>query len=679
MTEVADTATWLPVALALRLASIAVALAFARQPALSRGAALAGSCLASLITGLLAFRVLTTGQSIQGEWLRHAASGFSLGFSVDRLSAWFLLVLALLAIPIAIYSVAYLSRGTLDRRSVFVGVGLSVLVGAVELVFSANGVIGFLFAWEMMTLVNAALVATEHERRDTRRAAFLYLAMSHLATGCLIGGFLVLSEAASSLRFDHALTGNVLAPGHARNVVFLLFLAGFGVKAGAMPLHLWLPDAHPAAPSSISALMSGVVIKTGIYGLFRVCAFGLGEPPLAWGVLVLVCGAVSAILGVLYALMQHDLKRLLAFHSIENVGIILLGLGAGMMALSAGRGELAAVGIAASLFHVLNHALFKGLLFLGAGGVVAAAGTRNIEEMGGLAKRMPWTALFFLVGAAAISGLPLLSGFVSEWLLFQALLFGFLLSAEALVRFLFPVAGALLALTSALAAACFVKAFGMTFLALPRGEGAEQAHESPGLMLVPQGFLAILCVVLGLCPGWVLEVLRGVAGSLPGVHPAPEMVRSWYAIAPGPGHFDHLAPPLVAGAVLVGLALTWAMSRAAGYAVRRVPTWGCGGDLTARTEYTPTAFSKPLMMIFSAIYRPTREVETVGEAHFPREVKYRSEIEPTFERFMYRPLTRGVMGVAGRMKVIQAGSLHAYLAYVIVLVLSLVLLLWWRG
>ena len=679
MTEVLAASAWLPAALGVRLGSIALALAFAGRPGLSRRAALGGSCLASLGTGTLAVQVLTTGQSIHGELLHHAASGFSLGFTLDRLSAWFLLVLALLAIPIAVYSVAYLGHGRLHRRSAFVGGGFSVLVGTVELVFAANGVVAFLFAWELMALVNAALVATEHERSAPRRAAFLYLAMSHVATGCLIGGFLILARAAPSMSFEHVLGGNVLPPGPARTVVFLLFLAGFGVKAGMIPLHVWLPEAHPAAPTSISALMSGVVIKTGIYGLFRVCAFGLGEPPLAWGILVLAGGGASAILGVLYALMQHDLKRLLAYHSIENIGIILLGLGAGMMALSAGRPELAAVGIAASLFHVLNHALFKGLLFLGAGGVVVATGTRHIEEMGGLAKRMPWTALFFLIGAAAISGLPLLNGFVSEWMLFQAFLFGFQPSSEALVRFLFPVAGALLALTSALAAACFVKAFGITFLALPRGEGAEKARESPGLMLVPQGVLASMCFVLGLAPGWVLEVLRGVAGSLPRVRPAPEMVRGWFAIAPGPGHFDHLAPLLVAVAVLVGLALAGAMSLAAGYAARRAPTWGCGGELTARTEYTATAFSKPLMMIFAAVYRPTREVETVGEAHFPREVKYRVEIEPTFERFLYGPLTRGVMGAAARMKVIQAGSLHAYLAYVIVLVLTLVLLLWWRG
>jgi hydrogenase-4 component B len=671
-----DPAAWLPAALALRLGSIGLALGLARRPAASRWAALGGSCLASLLTGALAWSVLATGRAAGGSLFSHTASGFVLGYSVDGLAAWFLLVLALLGIPIAAYSLGYLGHGVLARRSPFVAVGFSVLLGAVEMVFAADGVVGFLFAWELMTLANAALVATEHEVSETRRAAFLYLAMSHVATGCLFAGFLMLAAAAGSFGFTQVLAGTALS-GARRDAAFLLFLAGFGVKAGVIPLHVWLPEAHPAAPSSISALMSGVVIKTGVYGLFRVCAFGLGPPAASWGVLVLVFGGVSAVLGVLYALMQHDLKRLLAYHSIENIGIILLGLGAGMMALSSGRAELAAVGIVASLYHVLNHAVFKGLLFLGAGGVVMATGTRHIEAMGGLAKRMPWTALFFLVGSAAISGLPLLNGFVSEWLLFQAFLFGFQLSPEALVRFLFPVAGALLALTSALAAACFVKAFGVTFLALPRGEGAAKAHESSWVMLAPQAFLAAMCVVLGLFPGFVLEGLRGVAASLPGVRPAPEMVRGLFAIAPGPGHFDRLAPPLVALAVLLAAGLAGALSLLAAYRLRRAPTWGCGGELTARTEYTATAFSKPLMMIFSAIYRPTREVQTVGEAYFPREVRYRAEIEPTFERFVYGPLTRGVLAVAERMKVIQAGSLHAYLAYV--LLLGIALLLWLGG
>ncbi len=668
-------ADFLPLAFGVRLGSIAISLALAGHPRWCRALAFFGSVAASALTGALALAVVSGGAPISGVLIDHADSGLALGYAVTPLSGWFLLILALLAAPIAVYSVAYLGHGTLDRRSAFVGIGFNVLAGAIEAVFVADGVIGFLFAWEVMTLASTALVATEHERRDSRRAALVYLVMSHVGTGCLVAGFFTLGALSGSLAFTDVLSGSLATAGP-RDLLFVLFLLGFGVKAGMIPLHVWLPEAHPAAPSNISALLSAVVVTTGIYGLVRVCAFGLGVPRWEWGMALTLAGSLTAILGVLYALTENDVKRMLAYSTIENSGISLLGLGAGMMALSAGRSELAALGLAACLLHVLNHALFKGLLFLSAGGVVKAAGSRQLEAMGGLARRMPWTALFFLVGAAAISGLPLVNGFVSEWLLFQALLAGFT-ATPTLSRLVYPVAGALLALTSALAAACFVKAFGIVFLALPRGEEAGKAHEAPALMLAPQGLLAVLCLVLGLAPGGALAALGGVAASLPGVRPAPELGQGWFAIASGPGHFDHLAPPLVAAAVLVGLALAASMSLVAGRAVRRVPSWGCGGELTARTEYTATAFSKPLMMVFSAIYRPTREVATVGEAHFPREVQYRAKIEPTFERFLYQPLTRGVMAAAARMRVIQAGSLHAYLAYV--LILGIALLLWLGG
>jgi hydrogenase-4 component B len=424
-----------------------------------------------------------------------------------------------------------------------------------------------------------------------------------------------------------------------------------------------------------------VLIKTGIYGIMRVCAFGLGTPPLSWGILVVMLGGLSAVLGVLYALMQHDLKRLLAYHSIENIGIILLGLGAGMMALATGRGELAAIGVAASLYHVLNHAVFKGLLFLGAGGVVMSTGTRQLEEFGGLLRRMRWTGLFFLIGAMAISGLPPLNGFASEWLTFQAFLYGFGLSPDPLVHFLFPIGGALLALTTALAAACFVKAFGIGFLALPRSPAAAEAHESPAVMLLPQASLALMCLGLGLFPGLVLRVLDGVLASLPGVRPRADLAPDALALAVGRGTFDHVVPVLLGIAVVCGLALATALVTRAGVAVRRVPTWGCGGELTARTEYTATAFSKPLMMIFRAVYRPTRQVEALADVspYFPQEVRYHAHIEPTFERYVYEPLVRAVLRTAQGMRVLQAGSLHAYLAYVIVLVVSLVLLVWWSS
>jgi len=336
--------------------------------------------------------------------------------------------------------------------------------------------------------------------------------------------------------------------------------------------------------------------------------------------------------------------------------------------------------LAASLLHVLNHALFKGLLFLGAGGVVAASGTRNIEHMGGLARRMPWTAGFFLLGALAISGLPFLNGFVSEWLVFQSLLLGFHTSSDTFVRLAFPIGGALLGLTTALAAACFVKAFGITFLALPRGAGAAEARESGALMLAPQAALALACVVIGLFPGPVVSVLARLAGGLVGAPPGPVLVADLWRIAPAPARFDGLSLPLAALAFAAALALAAVLGTRAAFARRPAPTWGCGGELTAEAEYTATAFSKPLMLIFGAIYRPTREVSTLETApYYAREVRYRAEVEPTFERFVYRPLTRGVLRLAERMRVIQAGSLHAYLAYVMALVLFLVVLLWWRG
>jgi hydrogenase-4 component B len=669
----------LPAALAIRIAAAALALLAWRRHGAARVLAFGGAAAASAVTALAAARVLASGSADRGVLFVHRASGLSLCYSVDALSAWFLLVLSVLAAPIAVYSIGYLADPLLRERSAFIGAAFNVLLAAVELVFGAGDAITFLFAWELMTLSNAALVTTEHERRASRRAAFLYLVMSHVGTGCLIAGFITAAAATGSLSFASLFSG-ALATAPGRDALFALFFIGFGVKAGIIPLHVWLPEAHPAAPSSISALMSAVIIKSGIYGIVRVCAFGLGTPRLSWGVLVVALGGVSASLGVLYALMQHDLKRLLAYHSIENIGIILLGLGAGMMGLAYGRTEVAAIGVAASLYHVLNHAVFKGLLFLGAGGVVMSTGTRQIEEYGGLLRRMPWTGLFFLVGAMAISGLPPLNGFVSEWLTFQAFLFGSRSATEPLLHFLFPVGGALLALTTALAAACFVKAFGISFLALPRTAGAAEAHEVGAVMLVPQAFLAALCVALGLFPGAVLNAVGGVVASLPGLDGTAGAAVSRYAIASGAGYFDRLVPITFAAVVVAALALAALLARGVA-AVRRVPTWGCGGVLTAATEYTATAFSKPLMMIFRAVYRPTRTVEALAEVspYFPSEVRYRAHIEPTFERYVYAPLLRGVLRVADGLKVLQAGSLHAYLAYVIALVVSLVLLVWWRG
>jgi hydrogenase-4 component B len=670
----------LPAAFAIRLGSIVLTPVLARQRTLARRVAFLGSAIASVVTGLAAGRLLYSGAPLQGVILLHRASQFALTYRVDGLAAWFLLVLSVVAAPIAIYSLGYVAHPHFRQRSAFIGATFNILLGSIELVFVAADVVTFLLAWELMTLASAALVVTEHEEPASRRAAYLYLVLSHVGTGCIVAAFLTLASASGSLSFSSLLAGGV-AVGPMRDTLFALFFVGFGVKAGIIPLHVWLPEAHPAAPSSISALMSAVLIKTGIYGIVRVCAFGLGVPRLSWGVLVFALGGLSAVLGVLYALMQHDLKRLLAYHSIENIGIILLGLGTGMIALAYGRTDLAWIGVAASLYHVLNHAVFKGLLFLGGGAVVMTTGTRQIEQFGGLLRRMPWTGLLFLIGAMAISGLPPLNGFASEWLTFQAFLYGFRGSPEPLVHFLFPVGGALLALTTALAAACFVKAFGISFLALPRSRAAAEAHEAPAVMLVPQAFLAMLCVGLGLFPGVVLRALGSVLASLPGLPPHPDLARSGWGMASGLAAFDQVIPLVLAAVLIGGVIVAAVLTTRTRVAVRRVPTWGCGGELSARTEYTATAFSKPLMMIFGAVYRPTRQVEALGDVtpYFPHEVRYHAEIEPTFERYVYGPLLRAVLRVAAGMKVLQAGSLHAYLAYVIALVVWLVLRVWWTG
>src|SRR2546428_969628 len=438
-----------------------------------------------------------------------------LGVKLDPLGAFFLLIVSGLGLALSVYSLGYV-RGFYGRKSVGVLAAFyNALLLATTLVFTASNAFFFLIAWELMALTAYCLVSFEHEKTETRNAGVLYFIMSHIGTGCLILGFLLLFQAAGDYNFESfRALGDKLSPGR-RDAAFLLFLFGFGVKAGIVPLHIWLPEAHPVAPSNVSALLSGVLIKTGIYGLTRVLFDFLGTPPNWWGVTVLTIGTISAVLGVLYALMEHDLKRLLAYHSIENIGIILMGLGASLMFLHTGHPVLATLALIAGLYHTINHAVFKALLFLGAGAILHRAHTRNMEEMGGLIKRMPQTAFCFLIGAVAISALPPLNGFVSEWLTYQALLQGFG-TTDSLGRLMFPLSGAMLALTGALAAACFVKAFGITFLAQPRSRHAEQAHEVSASMRFGMGVLTFACVALGLFPTQFVRLLDPVTQQLTG-------------------------------------------------------------------------------------------------------------------------------------------------------------------
>jgi hydrogenase-4 component B len=521
------------------------------------------------------------------------------------------------------------------------------------------------------------VVSFEHHEEETRKAGILFLIMSHAGTGLLLLAFFMLGTAGGDLSFTtfHLLASKL--PAWQQGTVFTLFFLGFGVKAGIIPIHVWLPAAHPVAPSNISALMSGIVIKAGIYGLARVFFDFFDVAPLWAGTLVLAAGVVSALIGVLYALMEHDLKRLLAYHSIENIGIILIGFGAALMFHTLGYATLAALALIAGLYHTLNHAIFKCLLFLGAGSVLHSTGTRNMEKMGGLIRRMPATSLYFLIGAVAISGLPPLNGFISEWLTYQALLAGFG-TTQSLTRVMFPLAGALLALTAALAAACFVKAFGITFLALPRSSEAANAHEATFSMRLGMAVLAGACVALGLGAGWFLPVFDPITQQALGVRISSSLVAAnGFVLSAGTPRSGTISTAGIAAILVVLSAIPAFMMLAWGRKSRRStgPTWDCGlPGLTADNEYTATAFSKPLRMIFSALYRPRREIQAEYEVspYYPTAMRFESEIEPAFEKRLYAPVAELILALAKRMRALQAGSIHAYLAYIF---LALILLL----
>jgi len=599
---------------------------------------------------------------------------FDYSFRMDSLSAFFVFTLSILAIAVTIYSFGYLQTAPRPRRIAIV-ILLDTLLISMMITFTAANAYLFMIAWELMALSAYGLVTSEHESEECRNAGFLYLIMSHADAGFLLLGFGVLGHGATALDFESLRSaGSQLSP-ETKALAFFLFLMGFGIKAGVIPVHIWLPAAHPVAPSNASALLSGIVIKTGIYGMTRVFFEFLGDVPLWAGTVLLTVAAVSAILGVLYALMEHDLKRLLAYHSIENIGIILLGLGAALMFRASGHPSLAALALTAGLFHTLNHAIFKCLLFLGAGAVQHSAHSRNMEHLGGLIRPMPITALCFLIGAISISGLPPLNGFVSEWLTYQSLLAGFG-TTHTLRDLLFPVAGALLALTGALAAACFVKAFGITFLALPRSERAKQASEAPFSMRAGMLILSGACIAFGLGAGWFLPVLDGLTQQMIGATRSADGSGTTVVIA-GALHRGSIAPLEIAIFLAMfgvgAFAATWTGNRAKNLA--GVP-WDCGlPGLGPQHEYTATAFSKPIRMVFAALFQPKREIRSLFDVspYFPKAVHFESEIEQPFEDRIYNPFKRAVLWISGRMRAVQAGSVHLYLSYVFVILVALLI------
>jgi hydrogenase-4 component B len=558
---------------------------------------------------------------------------------------------------------------------------LSLFLLAMSLVTLAASVLAFLMLWEVMSLASYFLVVGEGGSEENLAAGRWYAGMAH-------GGFVLIAAAlllaglhTSGLRFDEIRSASAALGGGTRNVIFLLALGGFGSKAGLVPLHVWLPRAHPAAPSHVSAILSGAMLKMGVYGLLRLALDLLGGGPSWWGGVLLVLGAASALLGVLYALMEQDLKRLLAYSSVENIGIIFLGTGLGLLLQSQGHGALAALALVAGLYHALNHAVFKGLLFLGSGSVLKATGTRNMEAMGGLIKRMPGSAACFLVGSAAIAALPPLNGFASEWMTFQALLSGARV-AQPLLGAVIVFGVGVLALTGGLAAACFVKAFGISFLALPRSREAEEARESGPWMQGPMIALAALCVLLGVLPFLVVPVLARSLAGMPGIDLAGANFTLGLSLNVSGGN-SRISPAVVA--LLLGLAVAAVplLLRLAGAsrASRVGDAWGCGRvHQSARMEYTGTAFAEPLRRVFADLYRPTGDVTVEvhpESSYFTRSIRYRSRVRTWFEEMLYQPLFNLVKPLGSSGRFIQSGSVHIYLGYIFAALLVFLLLARW--
>jgi hydrogenase-4 component B len=615
------------------------------------------------LAGVGAFWVAGDGEPIVRQWPLFAGVPFSVG--VDGLSAFFLLPVFLVSLLGNVYGLGYWRQTDHAENGrklrLFYG---TLTAGMVLLVIARNSVV-FLFGWEVMALSAFFLVTTEEHDREVRETGWLYLVATHVATLCLFGLFAVLHAASDSFALAPLNPGH-LSPGMTP-AIFVLALGGFGLKAGVMPLHVWLPSAHAAAPSHVSAIMSGVLIKMGIYGLMRVTSL-LPSPPVQWGGVVLGLGVISGVLGVAFAIGQHDVKRLLAYHSIENIGIIVMGLGLALIGRSLGRADWVVLGLAGGLLHVWNHALFKALLFLSAGSVIHAVHTREIDHLGGLAKRMPWTALCFLVGAVAICGLPPLNGFVSEFLIYLGL-FSTLGNREGASFAAVAFAAPALALVGALAVACFVKVYGAVFLGTARSDYARHAHESPPTMVGPMSVLVAGCFLIGLAPVLIAPILgNAVSAWDPGLKDAVPRITT---LAPL-GWIGVMGLLLTVSLVVTGV-LLWLRLRYS--VVEKGPTWGCGYIApTPRMQYTSSSFAQMLVGLFAWALRPRRRGPG-DRLLFPQKTAFHSEVPDTVLDEAVLPAFRLGGWLFSWFRVLQQGSIQTYLLYIFI---ALIVLLLWR-
>lgn len=600
----------------------------------------------------------------------------NLNLLFDPLSLFFLFVILIVSFPSAVYSFGYLKGEYSRGKKAIAWVLLFLFVASMSLVVTVGNALAFLVVWEIMSLVSYFLVVFDTKHEKSIQAGTIYIVMTHIGTAFLIAALLIMYKQALSFDFFAIKNACQVMPAQLKNVVFLFLLIGFGTKAGIVPLHIWLPYAHPQAPSHISSIMSGVMIKTAIYGIIRFVIFLLGVNTSWWGVLILILGVVSCLAGVIYALMEQDIKRLLAYSSVENIGIIMLGVGLAMFFLSLNSPYLAVFSLAAGLYHLVNHAIFKGLLFLCAGSVYKACGSRNIEKLGGLIKAMPQTAAYFLVGAMAVSGLPPLNGFVSEWLTLQAF-FSAVFNTAGGVKLFLGICAGMLALTGGLAAACFIKAFGLTFLALPRSSYSQNAKETSFSMKAGMFFLSFLAVIFGLGAVSIMKLLVKIAGFTAGIDSgAMAFSLNNFILSSPSGKEVYLSTPLLAFVLaLFGVAGFAAYTIFGGRKKAIYNTWDCGYyKLDSRNEYTGTAFSKPFRIAFSFFLLPYRRTQKIRESFYHvKSFVYETHTTKVFKKYIYEPGIALVFKTAKTMRRMQPGSIHLYLSYIFAAVLLFVI------
>lgn len=658
-----------------------VSLFLQKNPLLANFISSIFATIASFATVIFSSLLLVTQKSL---FLNYQTSFPFLNISifVDSLSAFFLLIVSTISFMCSIYGYSYMQQYAKKYNLATFGFFYNLFIASLLLVLTASNGLYFLLVWEVMSLTSYFLVIFENTKKENVKAGLIYLIMAHFGTAFIVLTMAFLYTSTGSFDFSFIKTHAASMPLFTKNLVFILALVGFGTKAGIIPLHIWLPRAHPAAPSQVSALMSGVMIKTAIFMLIRLFLDIMPTAQIWWGLVLLIIGAISSILGVLYALSEHDIKKLLAYHSVENIGIIIMGLGSALTFSALGLTPLAILGLVATLYHTANHAVFKSLLFLGAGSVVSQTHTHNIEEYGGLIKSMPYTAFFFLIGSLAISALPPFNGFASEWFTYQSLFAGLLIQSTV-VKVSFALAIASLAFTGGLAAACFVKAFAITFLAKPRSKESIDAKESPFFMKFSMAVLALLCLFLGIFAGFITPYLNAISTSLTALKHGNSVIAYNQGVVSVSKQFASLDLMAVfvalCGVFLVTFLLVYIKTRKQKEAI--VDTWDCGAPpLTARAEITATGFARSLIVMFGGLLKPTKQTDTeysdVDTRYFASSKTVTLHVPNLYERHLYHPVQKVIASISSRVGVIQNGNVNYYLLYIFITLIGL--LIWSR-